>query len=105
MSAVEFPLTLYVDDACPLCHAEMAGLAARDGGRVIALSRSDASSVAALRDWVLDTVARFRAGGLVPTDPGPMAPHFHAGDEVDAGQPHRHGSAGFHQHATGAHPH
>ena len=32
MSAVEFPLTLYVDDACPLCHAEMAGLAARDGG-------------------------------------------------------------------------
>ena len=31
MSAVAYPLTLYVDDACPLCHAEMAGLAARDG--------------------------------------------------------------------------
>jgi len=30
MSAVAYPLTLYVDDACPLCHAEMAGLAARD---------------------------------------------------------------------------
>ena len=30
MSEVAFPLTLYVDDACPLCHAEMAGLAARD---------------------------------------------------------------------------
>ena len=31
MSAVAYPLVLYVDDACPLCHAEMAGLAARDG--------------------------------------------------------------------------
>jgi len=30
MSGVAYPLTLYVDDACPLCHAEMAGLAARD---------------------------------------------------------------------------
>ena len=30
MSQVAYPLTLYVDDACPLCHAEMAGLAARD---------------------------------------------------------------------------
>ena len=30
MSAVAWPLTLYVDDACPLCHAEMSGLSARD---------------------------------------------------------------------------
>ena len=30
MSGVAHPLTLYVDDACPLCHAEMAGLTARD---------------------------------------------------------------------------
>jgi predicted DCC family thiol-disulfide oxidoreductase YuxK len=30
VSEVAWPLTLYVDDACPLCHAEMAGLAARD---------------------------------------------------------------------------
>jgi predicted DCC family thiol-disulfide oxidoreductase YuxK len=30
MSAVAYPLVLYVDDACPLCHAEMAGLLARD---------------------------------------------------------------------------
>jgi predicted DCC family thiol-disulfide oxidoreductase YuxK len=29
VSAVAYPLTLYVDDACPLCHAEMTGLAAR----------------------------------------------------------------------------
>jgi predicted DCC family thiol-disulfide oxidoreductase YuxK len=32
VSEVAWPLTLYVDDACPLCHAEMAGLAARDRG-------------------------------------------------------------------------
>ena len=31
MSEPAYPLTLYVDDACPLCHAEMAGLSARDG--------------------------------------------------------------------------
>ena len=30
MSEVAYPLVLYVDDACPLCHAEMAGLQARD---------------------------------------------------------------------------
>jgi len=30
MSAVAWPLTLYVDDACPLCHTEMTGLSARD---------------------------------------------------------------------------
>jgi predicted DCC family thiol-disulfide oxidoreductase YuxK len=29
VSEVAWPLTLYVDDACPLCHAEMAGLLAR----------------------------------------------------------------------------
>jgi predicted DCC family thiol-disulfide oxidoreductase YuxK len=32
MSGVAWPLTLYVDDACPLCHTEMAGLSARDTG-------------------------------------------------------------------------
>lgn len=31
MSEVAWPLVLYVDDACPLCRAEMAGLAVRDG--------------------------------------------------------------------------
>ena len=30
MSAVAWPLTLYVDEACPLCRAEMRGLSARD---------------------------------------------------------------------------
>ena len=30
MSEVAYPLVLYVDAACPLCHAEMTGLQARD---------------------------------------------------------------------------
>jgi predicted DCC family thiol-disulfide oxidoreductase YuxK len=30
-----WPLRIYVDDACPLCHAEMAGLAARDQDRCL----------------------------------------------------------------------
>jgi urease accessory protein len=66
---------------------------ARDGRRVIALSRSDAASVAALRAWVLETLERFRAGDLVPVDPGPMAPHGHAGSG-----PHAHGDGLVHQH-------
>jgi predicted DCC family thiol-disulfide oxidoreductase YuxK len=33
VNAPAYPLTLYVDDACPLCHAEMAGLAERDPGQ------------------------------------------------------------------------
>jgi predicted DCC family thiol-disulfide oxidoreductase YuxK len=53
VNAPAYPLTLYVDDACPLCHAEMSGLAARDrGGRLRMLDCStpdfrDADSAAA----------------------------------------------------------
>ena len=46
---------------------------------MIALSRTDPASVARLRAWVLETLAVFRAGAHVAQDPGPMAPHFHAG--------------------------
>ena len=62
---------------------------ARDGRTVIALSRTDPASVAQLRSWVLDTLERFRSGHLVPADPGPMAPHAHAGgvSHVHAGGP------------------
>ncbi len=67
---------------------------ARDGGRVIALSRTDPASVAALREWVLETLSRFRAGQHVTTDPGPMAPHSHA--ETTA-----HPTAHTHAHASG----
>lgn len=54
--------------------------AVRDGRPVIALSRGDAMSVAALRGWVCEEIRRHRAGRLVPQDPGPMAPHSHADD-------------------------
>ncbi|MET0693092.1 MAG: GTP-binding protein, partial [Propionibacteriaceae bacterium] len=66
---------------------------ARDGGRVIALSRTDPASVQALREWVLATLETFRTGSLVPQDPGPMAPHFHADDE-----PHAHADGTIHVH-------
>lgn len=62
---------------------------ARDGRPVIALSRTDPDSVALLRAWVLATLERFRAGDLVPGDPGPMAPHGHAHAHAD-GRVHQH---------------
>ena len=84
--------------------------AARDGRTVIALSRTDPSSVARVRSWVLDTLAAFRSGAWRPRDPGPMAPHAHADGTV-----HAHTHADDHAHADGtghadgggghAHPH
>jgi urease accessory protein len=67
-------------------------VAARDGRPVVALSRHDPASVTLLLDWVRSQVALQRAGGLVPADPGPMAPHAH-GDE------------GWHSHDDHAHAH
>jgi len=57
---------------------------ARDGGPVIALSRTDPASVAQLTAWVRAQLDRHRDGGLVPVDPGPMAPHTHADGLVHA---------------------
>ena len=54
------------------------GAAARSGRPVLALSRRD--SIAGLTTWVRDVLAAFRSGRHVPVDPGPMAPHSHAGD-------------------------
>jgi urease accessory protein len=56
--------------------------AARAGRTVIALSRHDPASIAAVRAWVLETLATFRRGGHEAQDPGPMAPHTHAGGET-----------------------
>jgi urease accessory protein len=67
--------------------------AVRDGRPVIGLSRSDPSSVADLKNWVLGQLAEHRSGDLIPADPGPMAPHSH-GDTVHA-HAHEHG----HEHA------
>ena len=50
---------------------------ARDGRPVLALSRTDPASVAALAAWVTERLADFRSGTLVPVDPGPMAAHAH----------------------------
>lgn len=66
--------------------------AAREGGEVLALSRMDAASVAALADWVKRMLAAHRDGSLVPSDPGPMAPHFHA--DEDGGVTHEHEDGG-----------
>jgi urease accessory protein len=55
--------------------------AARGGKPVLALSRTDAESVARLKDWVLSMTAMVRSGGHTPVDPGPMAPHSHVGDD------------------------
>ncbi len=70
------------------------GRAAREDRPVIGLSRTDRASITELTDWVRATLAAFRAGGLVPVDPGPTAPHAHAGGAV-----HQHPvKAGAHAH-------
>jgi urease accessory protein len=54
--------------------------AARAGKPVLALSRTDPESVAALKRWVLEMTAIVRGGSHTPVDPGPMAPHSHVGE-------------------------
>ena len=84
---------------------------ARDGRTVLALSRTDAVSVAALREWVLSILAAHRDGSHVPQDPGPMAPHFHADEEgggflhshADGEHAHAHADGALHDHADHAH--
>lgn len=72
-------------------------MAARDGRPVIALSRTDRSSIDELTRWVLGQLERHRTGVLVPSDPGPMAAHSHAED--DHAHPHDH-SHDDHHHAA-----
>ncbi|MGW5362946.1 urease accessory protein UreG [Actinopolymorpha pittospori] len=71
---------------------------ARRGRPVIALSRTDDASVAAVTRWVRDQLASHRAGDLVSVDPGPMAPHSHAADHLDD-QRHDHAHGHTHEHA------
>lgn len=66
---------------------------ARAGRPVLALSRTDAASVTALADWVRGVLAAHRDGSHIAIDPGPMAPHSHAGDE-----PHVHADGTVHSH-------
>ncbi|KAB1654543.1 urease accessory protein UreG [Pseudoclavibacter chungangensis] len=74
---------------------------AREGAPVLALSRDDAESVAALRAWVLELLDSHVSGRHVPQDPGPMAPHFHA--DEDGGYVHAHDEPHAHdgEHAHG----
>ena len=65
---------------------------ARDGRPVLALSRTDPGSVAALSAWVTGRLDSFRSGVLVPVDPGPMAAHSHI-------HGHTHGHSHPHSHA------
>ncbi|MBK0331514.1 urease accessory protein UreG [Brachybacterium sp. MASK1Z-5] len=71
------------------------GLEAREGRPVLALSRHREETVAQLRSWVLNMLAAHQAGLHEPQDPGPMAPHFHAGEV----EPHTHDEAHDHDHA------
>lgn len=71
-------------------------VAARGGGPVVALSRTDEASVEELLGWVGAQMAAHRGGVLVPSDPGPMAPHFHAVEEG-----HSHAVEDAHSHAGG----
>ena len=72
--------------------------AARDGGSVLALSRTDPESVALLKSWVLAMLAAHQSGAHIPQDPGPMAPHSHA-DECGAAYLHTHDGGAEHLHA------
>ncbi|MFD3508749.1 urease accessory protein UreG [Nocardia sp. NPDC058666] len=65
--------------------------AVRGGLPVVALSQRDPASIDELVDWVRTVLNAHRGGALIPADPGPMAPHFHADDE--------HGHVHDHQHA------
>ncbi|GGD13427.1 urease accessory protein UreG [Nocardioides daphniae] len=71
-------------------------VAARGGGPVVALSRTDEASVGELLAWVRSQVAAHLSGALVPQDPGPMAPHSHAGGD---GHSHAGEEAHSHDHA------
>jgi urease accessory protein len=82
-------LAPYVGVDVPTMVAD--ALVAREGREVLALSRTDAASVAELRAWVVRLLAAHRTGSHTPQDPGPMAPHFHA--DEDGGFVHAHAHA------------
>jgi len=68
------------------------GRAARGDAPVLALSRAEPATVAELAAWLRWMLQRHREGLHVPSDPGPMAPHFHL-DEDGRGFVHQHDEA------------
>ena len=89
-----------VDVAAMVADAEQA----RSGRPVVALSRYDARSVAALCAWVRAVRAEFAAGTLAPQDPGAMPRHHHHGAGDHGAGDHGAGDhgAGGHRHGAGA---
>ncbi|MBI6628427.1 urease accessory protein UreG [Pontibaca salina] len=64
---------------------------ARDGAPVLPLSRKRPETVEKLCDWVRQMHKTYAAGGHIPIDPGPMAPHHHPhADSHEHGHPHSH---------------
>ncbi|MET0604222.1 MAG: urease accessory protein UreG [Baekduia sp.] len=71
-------------DLAPLVGADVELMVSdareRRGDRpLLAVSLRDPEHVRAAAAWVAGELARHRAGTLVPSDPGPMAPHVHGG--------------------------
>ncbi|MDN5767717.1 MAG: urease accessory protein UreG [Humibacillus sp.] len=64
--------------------------AARHGGPVLPISRHRAETVDQLTAWVRWMRSEHSAGHHTPTDPGPMAPHFHAPGESETHHHHDH---------------
>jgi urease accessory protein len=89
-------LVINKTDLAPFVGVSVDGMVSdageRRGGRpVIAASLRQPADVARIADWVRGELARHREGVLQPSDPGPMAPHFHAHDHGhDHAHPHEH---------------
>lgn len=73
--------------------------AARKGGPVLTISRHQPKTIEQLAAWVRWMISEHLSGHHTPTDPGPMAPHFHRSEDahthhhedgIGGGQPHRH---------------
>lgn len=67
---------------------------ARNGGPVLPLSRKRPETIEKLCDWVREMHKTYAAGGHIPVDPGPMAPHHHPHDDD-----HEHGHSHAHPHS------
>ena len=81
-------------DLAPLVGADVELMVSdareRRGDRpLLAVSLRDPEHVRAAAAWVAAELARHRAGTLVPSDPGPMAPHVHGGGHAH-GHDHAH---------------
>ena len=56
--------------------------------------RKRPETVEALAQWVREMHKTVTEGEHTPQDPGPMAPHFHADEDGQAGYLHTHDEAG-----------